>query len=120
MRFAGKNARQFALETGISEEQISKLLKGRRNSVTGKVADRVLEHYPQVSRSWLLSGEGAMLVGNIDGSIASGNNGSVGDVTIGVDGSRLLDQLDRKDEQIRTATEQVNRLLAIIERMQGV
>ena len=112
LRFTGKNARQFALETGISEEQISKLLKGKRNSVTGKVADKVLEHYPEISRAWLLSGEGDML-NNVsvsgDGNIANGNGNTA---HVGVSASDIVKQLDVKDEQI-------DRLLAIIERMQG-
>lgn len=121
LRFAGKNARQFALETGLSETQLSKFLKGGFQSVSGKVADKILEHYPQVSRSWLLSGEGDMLKSvRVEGSGNATVNGDHSTATIGVDGSRLLDQLDRKDEQIRNSTEQVNRLLAIIERMQGV
>ncbi len=120
LRFSGKNARQFALETGISEEQLSKFLKGKRKSVTDKVAERVLEHYPQISRVWLLTGEGDMLKSvRVEGCGNATVNGDHSTATIGVDGSRLLDQLDRKDEQIRNATEQVNRLLAIIERMQG-
>ena len=52
--------------------------------MTGKVADKVLEHYPEISRAWLLSGEGDMIA-NIGGN----NSGVVqstagGDIIVGV------------------------------------
>ena len=85
------------------------------------MVDAIIKEYPELSRVWLLTGEGDMLKSvRVEGSGNATVNGDHSTATIGVDGSRLLDQLDRKDEQIRTATEQVNRLLAIIERMQGV
>lgn len=73
----------------------------------------ILETFPEVSLVWLLTGNGNMLKSvRVEGSGNATVNGDHSTATIGVDGSRLLDQLDRKDEQ-------VNRLLAIIERMQG-
>ena len=90
-------------------------------SVEKKMVDAITKEYPELSRVWLLTGEGDMLKSvKVEGSGNATVNGDHSTATIGVDGSRLLDQLDRKDEQIRNSTEQVNRLLAIIERMQGV
>ena len=114
------SGRKFAEKVGMTASQISDYRKGKLKRISPDIADRIIKEYPELSRVWLLTGEGAMLKSvRVEGSGNATVNGDHSTATIGVDGSRLLDQLDRKDEQIRNATEQVNRLLAIIERMQG-
>lgn len=114
------NARNLSQKLGITPTQMSRYCNGVTPRLSNSVIEKVLDNYPELSRVWLLTGEGDMLKSvKVEGSGNATVNGDHSTATIGVDGSRLLDQLDRKDEQIRTATEQVNRLLAIIERMQG-
>jgi transcriptional regulator with XRE-family HTH domain len=112
------NARNLALKLGVTPTQMSRYCNGATPRLSNSVIEKVLDNYPELSRVWLLTGEGAMLKGD-GNTIGNGSNNKHSTVSVGLDGSRLLDQLDRKDEQIKNATEQVNRLLAIIERMQG-
>ena len=121
IKYSGLTGQKFAQKIGVSQSVVSGYLKNRYQNLSPKMVDAIIKEYPELSRVWLLTGEGDMLKSvRVEGSGNATVNGDHSTATIGVDGSRLLDQLDRKDEQIRTATEQVNRLLAIIERMQGV
>jgi len=120
IKYSGLTGQKFAKKIGVSQSVVSEYLQGKYQKLSKKMEGAILETFPEVSLVWLLTGNGNMLKSvRVEGSGNATVNGDHSTATIGVDGSRLLDQLDRKDEQIKNATEQVNRLLAIIERMQG-
>lgn len=120
IKYSGLTGQKFAQKIGVSQSVVSEYLQGKYQKLSKKMEGAILETFPEVSLVWLLTGNGNMLKSvRVEGIGNATVNGDHSTATIGVDGSRLLDQLDRKDEQIRNATEQVSRLLAIIERMQG-
>lgn len=51
---------QFANEIGVQRSGISHILSGR-NKPSLDFIMKILEHYPEISESWLLKGEGEML-----------------------------------------------------------
>lgn len=112
---------EFCKATGIRPSHIEQkcgFSHGYINSLKDRPsterAERILAAYPQLSRVWLLSGEGAMLndgatvIGdnNITANNVNGNNEQNGGKVIDV----LAAQLDEKDRQI-------NKLLNIIENL---
>ena len=112
---------EFCKATGIRPSHIEQkcgFSHGYINSLKDRPsterAERILAAYPQLSRVWLLSGEGAMLndgatvIGdnNITANNVNGNNEQNGGKVIDV----LAAQLDEKDKQI-------NKLLNIIENL---
>lgn len=120
MRKYGISNREFASKVGISLSALSRYLNDEYKTVSHRLADKIVESYPDISRVWLLTGDGEMLKSvNIEGSgnIANGNGNTA---HVGVSASDLVKQLEVKDEQIRKGNSQIDRLLAIIERMQGV
>lgn len=106
-------------------------------------ADKVLQicsAFPDLSRDWLLAGEGSMLkdtqdtppvsVGNVGGSVVGavgvGNRVERVEVPPAVpsgDVGRLVDllacQISKKDEQIDRKDEQIFRLLSVLENLGG-
>lgn len=58
----GSNPNRFAKEIGLTRgDSIYQILEGR-NGISGKMSERILNRYPQISRTWLLAGEGEMLL----------------------------------------------------------
>lgn len=55
------NGKNFALRIGLSHpDSIYHILRGR-NGISDKMAERIIMAFPEVNRSWLLSGEGEMV-----------------------------------------------------------
>lgn len=50
----------FAKNIGIDQANMSKMLKGKQK-ITDKTVDKICAAYPELSRNWLLTGEGEML-----------------------------------------------------------
>ena len=119
MRKYGISNREFAAKVGISLSALSRYLNDEYKTISHRLAEKIVESYPDVSKVWLLTGDGNMLrsvsiEGN--GNIANGNGNTA---HVGIQPNDLLKQLEVKDEQIRKGNSQIDRLLAIIERMQG-
>ena len=66
METAGMNAKQFAMEVGISAGTLSNIMKGR-NRPSLDVMQAVLNRFRQVRSDWLILGSGSMSYGVADG-----------------------------------------------------
>lgn len=61
LEYTHLNGKNFALRIGLSHpDSIYHILRGR-NGISDKMAERIIMAFPEVNRSWLLSGEGAMV-----------------------------------------------------------
>lgn len=54
-----RSVRSFELKCGLSDGYISTL----KNSISGKMLDKILETFPDVNPKWVKDGEGEMLLG---------------------------------------------------------
>ena len=138
----GLTANSLAAELGLGRAQaLYDIQNGKTKSITPSMADRIMQKFPDVSRVWLLTGEGDMLKNGAlkqtaygdNNQIAGGNinNGTAGDTTTtttnnttnnykdcGRCESNLLEKaIDEIGEQRKMYSEHVGRLLSIIEKM---
>lgn len=63
LEYSGLNAQQFATAAGIRTKQsVYDLQKGRTRSFSPDMASKVVAAFPEISKAWLMTGEGDMLV----------------------------------------------------------
>ena len=58
---AGMNANSFARAIGLRQSENLYRVKRGQNRISRDLADLVCLRFPEVSKGWLLTGEGAML-----------------------------------------------------------
>lgn len=130
------NAKQLSDSIGYERPQIIyDIKKGKTKRISNELADKIISVYPEISLSWLLSGEGEMLrpVQNV----THGKNFSqTGDVhvtessdidklielikgeleSINAERAGMVEERKERDKQIATFQEQINRLLTLLEK----
>lgn len=111
--------KQFETMCGLSNGYIN----NSKGNFGAKKVDDILQAFPDLDRVWLLTGEGTMLRSRETGSVAVADNGgaaAVGGSAVAGDIGRSIEMLVEEMKREREAhTSQVDRLLAIIERMQN-
>lgn len=108
--FCENSNKKFAEMVGIPEKQSSNYCGGSK--VPGKkILDKVLEAFPEVSRVWLLLGEGSMLNQQSAPSIntinQTGDNTQNNSVT-SEDVSKLIEAVSSQQKTIQTLVEMLN------------
>ena len=58
---AGMTAHRFANHIGLKRAENLYRIKKGQNGISKTLADRIAACYPQISKGWLLTGEGCML-----------------------------------------------------------
>ena len=98
-----------------------------RVSVTPKKLQQITDRYPELNADWLLTGEGEMLKGGVVQTANGDHNTQVagtGNSVTAPDPTLLLHeraaQRQAATEAQRQANNQINRLLTVIEHMQGI
>lgn len=106
----GLTQQSIAERFGVSQSYVGSLLNG--TTAFGKKAAHKWAEEFGLSEAWLLTGEGAMVCGVVQNN-QSGDNYQGNGMTVHKGDGDLIDQLKEKDRQI-------DRLLRIIEKMQGI
>ncbi len=124
------NAKAFSERLGYDRPQIMyDIQRGKTKRISEELANKIVSVFPEISKSWLLADEGEMIRPSISQNATGNNNMQVaGDGNnVNVTTKSLLDELvaQRKmtelaQSQVSKSQEQIDRLLAIIERMQGL
>lgn len=107
----GLTQQNIAERFGVSQQYVAALLNGS-TPFGKKVAHKWAEEFG-LSEAWLLTGIGGVTTGNIVQNNENGDNYQGDGMTVNKDDRYLIAQLKKKDEQI-------DRLLRIIEKMQGI
>ena len=103
------NANKLANEIGVPKYRLYNITQGRIQSIPYEIADKIKSHYPTISREWLISGEGEMLLPDTkERSDAVCTTGTTSTST-----TNTADLL----EQIRDLQSQNKKLIEIIERL---
>lgn len=116
---------KFEKSCGISNGYINNL----RSSPTVKIVQKIIGTYPELSQSWLVTGEGSMLKSSISQTANGDHNTQVAGNDNHVNNSSTLDKaldeisqqrqlVEKSHELTANAQRQIDRLLAIIEKMQ--
>lgn len=104
----GLTQKYIANTLGISEQSVNALVNGRRQF--GRKTSAEWQKHFGLSASWLMTGEGEMLVPSMqagDGSVQVAGNAS--NVNAGKTIDKLVELLKKKDEQI-------DRLISLLEK----
>lgn len=109
------SARKLSILLGLNNPQIFYDIKSGKCGISTNLANRIQEKFPEISKSWLLTGEGEMLIGNITQS----NNGVANVIGDNHINNNLSDELSllikNQIEQLKKKDEQIDRLISIIE-----
>lgn len=62
VKWSGMSVNAFAKHIGLGRAENLYQIKKGKNRISANLAQTIVDHYPQISKGWLLSGEGAMLV----------------------------------------------------------
>lgn len=114
------SVRAFCVALGFTDSQkVNRLFKTdpRNGKYPTPSIDilNLISNSLDISLTWLQNGEGEMLKGQVDETEEEANP-NTSDMTI----NRLLDALERRDQQVAEAMAQNSRLINVIERMQGI
>lgn len=129
IKYKGITMKTFETKCGLSSGYVTSMRKGFGSDKL----NNVLTAFPELNRDWLLYGEGDMLRSPSSSLFMVQGGGSVG-VSGGVNGHHntvggtassdenvrlALSEVAEQRKLVSKAQEQVDRLLSIIERMQG-
>ena len=123
---------EIALNERLTVSQIAKILgkpatslyniqKGKINGISDKLADLILEKFPHYNKSWLLTGEGEMTVqpcrqeikGDYNTQVAGNNNQVNSPATL----DKAISEISEQRKMLVKSQEQIDRLIAVIEKM---
>ncbi len=107
--------RDFERKSGLSNGYVNAMRKG----LGTEKLENVLSAFPDLSRDWLLYGEGPMLTSSSDTSIVNGDHSSqaVGDGATATNSEGVKECLEiirQQQDSITNLVETVNRLTKII------
>ena len=135
LRHTGLNANSLSKEIDIPKYRIYNILQGRTQTISYEIADKIVSHYATLSKDWLLTGEGEMLVS--EGTTVTGNGNAVNTITgngnkvsasVAGDFADLAgkfatslqiaqNQLTSSQSQLAKSQEQMDRLIALLEKV---
>lgn len=114
LKFLDMTARSLAFAIGLKSPQIFYDIKAGKCGISKSLAENIQEHFLNISAAWLLTGEGKMTPGaSVQQNNQNGDNYQGDGMTVHKSDADFLSLLKKKDEQI-------DRLLHIIEKMQGI
>lgn len=114
MKYKGLNDNKATVQLGLSVGTLGKSRKESRD-LSDKVVEQILNFYTDLSRVWLLTGEGEMLNAKVIQNNESGDNINGHSVTVNKTEKDYLEIIKKQSDQLSKSQEQIDRLLSIIE-----
>jgi hypothetical protein len=123
LRYSGIPVGTFERRCRLSNGYVRSL----KNEPSVSKMESILKEYPEINKNWLLTGEGEMLnsssvsqhVENSNNVSLYGDANSCSDVNINKFLEELASQrktLEKSQEQLSVAQEQINRLISLLEK----
>lgn len=110
--------KSFEQKCGLSTGYVTSMRKGFGPEKLGNV----LKAYPELNREWLVYGEGDMLKSSIAQTANGDHNTQVAGNANHINNSstldKAIDEISQQRQLVAKSQEQIDRLLAIIEKMQ--
>ncbi|MDY4528222.1 MAG: helix-turn-helix transcriptional regulator [Parabacteroides sp.] len=125
---SGLNFKKLAESIGLNTVQTLYDIKSGKHGISKDVAEKIKARYFNINLTWLLTGEGDMLlpIPKISQDVNGDNNTSVAGNGNNVSStpSSLIDELvaqrkltEKAQEQLSKAQEQMDRLISVIEKL---
>lgn len=124
LNYTGKNAKQFSEFLGCTAHGwiYEILAPNRPNTISKQKASQIVAALPEVSLTYLLTGEGQLLnaktiEGNVQNNINSSHITQSGNIEASsAQMDKLINVLAEQSQQVTKAQEQIDRLITIIEK----
>lgn len=123
LNYTKMNAKQLSEAIGCSGAGwlYEVLNPNRPNGLSKSKAGEIVAAFPEISLSYLLTGEGTLLKANtIEGNIQQNINSSHitqnGNVEASANMDKLINVLAEQSQQVTKAQEQIDRLITLLER----
>lgn len=113
IEFKGISVKKFEELCSLSNGYVSSMRKGFGDDKL----NNVLTVFPELSRDWLIYGEGEMLNPQVIQNNQHGDNIHGHSVTVNKTEKDYLEIIKTQAEQLSKSQEQIDRLLSIIEKM---
>lgn len=115
-----RTQKELAEKIGISTAHLSNYLRGTER-ISRKVADRIVELWPEIREAFILTGDGALLRGggNVQHLERVTNSGSIVNGPVFSEDAALRAEVAQLREQLERERAEKARLLGIIETMTG-
>lgn len=113
IEFKGISVKKFEELCSLSNGYVSSMRKGFGDDKL----NNVLTMFPELSRDWLIYGEGEMLNPQVIQNNQHGDNIHGHSVTVNKTEKDYLEIIKTQAEQLSKSQEQIDRLLSIIEKM---
>lgn len=122
LKFKHINKSQFASAVGVSNSFVMNIRRG----MSPEKIQKIKEVYPDLNIDWLITGAGEMIVAgainqNVDGSnntAYAGHNMNIDSATSALE--MALNEIAEQRKLTAKAQEQVDRLLNIVEKVNGI
>lgn len=116
--FTGLSLNKLAAAIGIKSPQTFYDIKSGKHGISKDLAERIKAKYLNINMSWLLSGEGEMIIpavvqNNQNGDNINGNSVKVDKKT---ETEKFLEAIKECHELLRKKDEQIDRLLTLLEK----
>ena len=66
VRWTGLSVNSFALSIGLNRSENLYRIKRGDNGISKELAELIAAMYPEISRAWIITGEGGMFIGNTE------------------------------------------------------
>ena len=111
----------FADAIGVSNSYVQNI----RNGITAGKLAKIKEVYPELNIDWLITGAGDMINGAITQSVEGSNNTYLAGHNMKVEGApdalqMAISEIAEQRKVTQKSQEQVDRLLNIVEKMNGL
>lgn len=120
IKYLGIGQGKFEASCGLANGYVNNI----RKSITPEKLQLIALQNPDLNTGWLMTGDGEMLRSSINQTVTGDNNTAIAGNQNHINSSSTLDKaLDEISEQrklVSKSQEQIDRLLAIIEKMQSI
>jgi transcriptional regulator with XRE-family HTH domain len=112
----GITIKKFEEDSQLSNGYVSSM----RKSLGEEKLNNVLKAFPELNRDWLLYGEGEMLKSSVNIENGDGSTQVIGDgnhITAPSTLDKALDEIAAQRKLVEKSQEQIDRLLAVVEKL---
>ena len=130
LSYSGLNGNSFSEKIGLNRPQaIYDIQRGKTMNISPKMADKIISVFPELNRTWLLTGEGEMLKGESPKMPDNQEKNAEDNINIPVNVLKTMEEqaaslraqsetMRSLSESVKTRDRQIDRMLSMLEELQ--